>query len=234
VANPQTENGFIRIASEIAEALCRVNLCQHETRVLWCLFRLTYGWNKTWDWISLSMFSRMTGLDRRTVHRSLKKLELRNFIVISRDDKRRPKYRFQKNFEKWKMSSPKMTTRKKSQKQDFVISTADSLSSPQMTTLSSPEPPTIDIQPKKEITIDKGLTPLSLLRGKEQESSSTSENPVIQVVTSLSKKRPGGNGTYLPDAALTPEERQERYTRREAAKRKAELDKQILKQRGEF
>jgi phage replication O-like protein O len=134
MANPQKENGHIGIANEIAEALMKINLSPYESRVLWFLFRKTYGWNKKDDWISLSQFSKCIGIDRRLVHRALKQLSSKEMIVINKDDSYHITYGFQKDYEKWKVSSKKMT----------VISRDDGVSSKQMTKLSSVEIPTKD------------------------------------------------------------------------------------------
>ena len=106
---PQLEDGYTKIANEIIEALCRINLSPYESRVVWGIFRKTYGYNKKEDWISLSQFSDLIDLDRRLIHRATKSLENRNIIVINRDDKRKPNYMFQKDYTKWLLSSVKMT-----------------------------------------------------------------------------------------------------------------------------
>ena len=124
MASPQKENGFTPIANEILEALCKVNLSPYESRILWFLLRKTYGWNKKSDWISQSQFSKGLRLDRRLVHRTLKKLSTeRRMVVISRDDRNWPTYSFQKDYSQWKTSSKKM----------IVISRDDKLSSAEMT-----------------------------------------------------------------------------------------------------
>jgi phage replication O-like protein O len=145
LANPQKENGHIEIANEIVEALMRINLSPYESRVLWFIFRKTYGWQKKVDWIALSQFSKEIGLDRRLVHRAIKSLSAKQIIVISRDDGYRIRYGFQKNYEKWKVSSKEMT----------VISRDDRVSSIPMIDLSSVEIPTKETITKETITKDK-------------------------------------------------------------------------------
>jgi|ADurb_Leu_01_Slu_FD_contig_101_408048_length_1942_multi_2_in_0_out_0_3 phage replication O-like protein O len=144
MANPQAENGHIDIANEIAEALMKVNLSAYESRILWFIFRKTYGWNKKEDWISLSQFSMCTGLDRRLVHRAIKSLSSKKMIVINKDDSNHITYGFQKNWEKWDVSSKKMT----------VINRDDGLSSKEMTRVSSKEIPTKDTLTKDTLTKD--------------------------------------------------------------------------------
>jgi len=109
MANPQVEEGHTDIANEILEALWRVTLSSHETRVLLYLLRKTYGWHKKTDWIALSQFSKDIGIDRRNVFRALKKLSSKQMIVVYKDDKGNPTYGFQKNYEKW-VVLPKQVT----------------------------------------------------------------------------------------------------------------------------
>lgn len=102
-ANPKNEDGFTMVPNEILEALCWVQLSGYEWRVLMWLFRQTYGYNKDKDWISLTQFQNKTGIERRHVHRAIKNLESKKVIVAYLGDKRRPMYRFQNNFLKWKI-----------------------------------------------------------------------------------------------------------------------------------
>ena len=145
--SPQMEDGFTPIPNEILEALCKVNLSPYESRVLWFLLRKTYGWKKKSDRIALSQFSKGLGLDRRLVHRALKKLSTeKKMIVISRDDKNRPTYGFQKDYSKWRMSSRKMT----------VIGTDDGVSSTEMMGVSSVEMNTKETITKETIQKKRG------------------------------------------------------------------------------
>lgn len=144
MANPQAENGHIDIANEIAEALMKVNLSPYESRILWFLFRKTYGWGKKTDWIALSQFSKCIGIDRRLVHRALKQLSSKKMIVINKDDSYHITYGFQKDYEKWEVSSKKMT----------VISRDDGVSSKQMTRVSSKQMHTKDTLTKDTLTKD--------------------------------------------------------------------------------
>jgi phage replication O-like protein O len=142
MANPQAENGHTDIANEILEALWRVNLSAHETRVLLYLLRKTYGWHKKTDRIALSQFSKDIGIDRRLIHRAIKKLSSnKHMIVIYRDDKNNITYGFQKNYERWKVSSKQMT----------VIYRDDKVSSKEMIKLSSKEIPTKETTKEKNI-----------------------------------------------------------------------------------
>ena len=111
--HPQKENGFTPIAHEIMEALMKINLSPAESRVLWFIFRKTYGWGKKSDRIALSQFSKATGLKRQNVQRALKALSSKSMITVIRSDDRKPlTYRFQKDYSEWSLSSVPITERK--------------------------------------------------------------------------------------------------------------------------
>jgi phage replication O-like protein O len=99
-ASPQAEDGHIDIANEIPEALAKVNISAYEYRILWVLWRKTYGWHKKKDRISISQFQRFTSLKRRHVSRPLSRLIQRN-IVTKIGDSYIATYMFQKDYTKW-------------------------------------------------------------------------------------------------------------------------------------
>lgn len=80
MANPQVENGYTRIANELLEALCRINLSPYEDRVLMAIMRKTFGFGKSGDAISIRQLSELTHLDFRHTHRALKSLVSRQII----------------------------------------------------------------------------------------------------------------------------------------------------------
>lgn len=156
MANPQKEDGHTDIANEILEALWKVNLSAYETRVLIFLLRKTYGWHKKVDAISLSQFEKAIGLDRRLIHRTLKELSSKGMIlVIPQDDRKPVSYGFQKDYQKWKLSSPKMTHHR------GVIPRDDKTIIPQDDALSSQGIPTKETNTKETNTKEKVLIPFS-------------------------------------------------------------------------
>ncbi len=112
VANPQLENGYLRIANEIMEALARVRIPGEARQILDVIFRKTYGFQKKADAISLSQFSYLTGLSRRSAQRAISQLLTMN-IIRKRADARPITYSFNKNYEQWKPSAKRRTVRKK-------------------------------------------------------------------------------------------------------------------------
>jgi len=101
MAKPQLEDGHTKIANEIVEALARVNLSAYESRVLWCIFRKTYGWNKKSDRISYSQFQEVTGMDRRHLGRTLRLLIERQMITCQGEGQQL-EYAIQKDWEQWR------------------------------------------------------------------------------------------------------------------------------------
>jgi phage replication O-like protein O len=103
MANPQFEDGYTRIANEILIALSFMRLSPNEWRLLNCIIRQTYGWQKKEDWISQSQFTEKTGIIRQNVWRTIEGLKTKKMIVIGTDYNKHPRYGFQKNYELWKM-----------------------------------------------------------------------------------------------------------------------------------
>lgn len=108
MANPQTENGYTRIANEILEELIAYKFPPKAGLPLkLCLFviRKTYGYHKKMDLISLSQFQEATGeknrnnltywlnfLEKAKILAKIKKPRGKGFLV---------EYGFNKNHEEW-------------------------------------------------------------------------------------------------------------------------------------
>jgi len=106
MANPQLEDGYIKIANELVEAFCRYFPGRSEGQVLMSIIRKTLGWNKDQDEISIGQLMKATGLARRTVIYALQNLEAKRMIVIHRNRVGREKnttnrVSVQKNYDLW-------------------------------------------------------------------------------------------------------------------------------------
>lgn len=77
----QTKDGYTKLANKLLEALSQVNLSAYEMRVLFCVMRKTYGWNKKFDFISVSQISELTGLRRPHACRAKCSLLGKNILV---------------------------------------------------------------------------------------------------------------------------------------------------------
>jgi phage replication O-like protein O len=186
--------GFTAVPNDILEACVRLKLSSYETRIFLTIVRMTFGWQKPdGDTIALRQFTEATGIDRRNVGRAARKLEERQFIWISRNGKNAAHYRVNLNVSDWLLSSLQMTARKRARRV-FVVSRDDSLSSPQMTklssvemlSLSSPETPSEETLKEKKERI-KESTRATL--GSLEASSARSDSEAVKERRELSKLR---------------------------------------------
>ena len=106
MANPQLSNGYTKIANELLEAICRLNVSGNEMRILLYIIRRTYGFNRTYAEIPLSDISEALGMKKGNVSRELKKLREANIIEQHSNKGVRPQtLSIVKNYEKWCVES---------------------------------------------------------------------------------------------------------------------------------
>lgn len=110
--NPQLENGYARIATEILDALCKIRINGEAMQVLFFIIRKTYGYNKKEDRISLSQFVLGTGLSKVAVCKSINKLKSMKLTIVIETEKGNV-YKFNKNFDEWEALPKKVTLPKK-------------------------------------------------------------------------------------------------------------------------
>ena len=79
--NPQLEDGYTRIADEILENMARIKLSPTQYRIIFVVWRYTYGFNRKNHHLSLSFLSEATGCDRRTVRRSVNQMLERRILL---------------------------------------------------------------------------------------------------------------------------------------------------------
>lgn len=79
--NVQIENGFLVMANEIFEQMAQVKLSPLQYRILFVIWRYTYGFKRKEHNISLSFFVKaLGGVDKRNIQRALCELEQLNII----------------------------------------------------------------------------------------------------------------------------------------------------------
>ncbi len=78
------ENGYLRLANRIQDALCIVELSGREFRVLNAIVRLTYGWSKDSDRIANSLIADKTTLKVKHVSEAVLSLAYRHIIILRR------------------------------------------------------------------------------------------------------------------------------------------------------
>jgi len=102
MANPQLEDGYLRVATEIWEALCRLRIPGQARQVLDVVIRKTYGFNKKRDAIAISQIMKLTGLKRGYVVRARDKLLKMNLVGCSiMGTEGTLSYSFNKDYETW-------------------------------------------------------------------------------------------------------------------------------------
>ena len=110
MASPQIEEGYIKIANEIMDALCRIRIPGEEMQILNAILRKTYGWQKCEDAIALSQFVEMTGMNKPHIIQSIKGLLLKKVITVTEKGNSFVKvYKFNKDYDKWKPLPKKVT-----------------------------------------------------------------------------------------------------------------------------
>lgn len=109
MANPQKENGFVPISKELLEAFAKIRISGEARQVLDFIILKTYGWGKKEDIISLSQFTKGTGLSKVAVCKAIIKLETMN-IITKKGNGRLSSYLILKNYEQWKSLPKKVTS----------------------------------------------------------------------------------------------------------------------------
>lgn len=79
---PQVEEGHVRIANDLFEALIQAPLTDRERRVAMAVVRLTYGWNKKADRIADSQIADVTHLPRQKVNKIKQQLVAKKVLKI--------------------------------------------------------------------------------------------------------------------------------------------------------
>jgi phage replication O-like protein O len=75
----------------------KTNLSAYQSRILWAIFRRTYGFHKKEDWLSNSQLAELTGLWKQHIHRAIKELKDRNIVT-----KRGYFLGFNKDYQGWR------------------------------------------------------------------------------------------------------------------------------------
>lgn len=124
MANPQLEDGYLKISNELYDSLVKTRFPGESRQVLDFIIRKTYGFNKKEDQISLSQFQEATGLKRSSVVRGIRKLIEMN--IINKDNNGFiTKYSLQKDHSKWgslkKVTSYQKATKTSSEKATTLV-----------------------------------------------------------------------------------------------------------------
>ncbi|TCO79108.1 replication protein [Marinisporobacter balticus] len=103
MANPQTKNGYTKIAHEILEQIAQVKLNGTQFRIIMVVWRYTYGFNRKDHGLSETFISKATEIHKKQVQRELKSLIEMNLIhVVEEATFSSPRtIEFNKDYESW-------------------------------------------------------------------------------------------------------------------------------------
>lgn len=101
MADVQKENGYTPIAHEILEKMATVKLSPTQYRMIFIIWRYTYGFQRKEHDMSLSFLVNATGCDKRQIQRDLKRLEDRKIIIQRIKNGSFRKLSFNKNYDQW-------------------------------------------------------------------------------------------------------------------------------------
>ena len=101
MADVQPEYGYTKIADEILEQMARIKLSPTQYRILFVIWRYTYGFNRKEHNLTLGFISKATGCEKRQIQRELKDLEERRIIFQNVTNGVGRKIQFNKNHDEW-------------------------------------------------------------------------------------------------------------------------------------
>ena len=103
MANPQIENGYTAVANEILDHLYKQPLNGTELKVIMCILRYTFGFQRKSHKLSATFIAKWGNCDLRTVKRALKKLQQDRVIIYINSEQRgvTAELMFNKDYEQW-------------------------------------------------------------------------------------------------------------------------------------
>lgn len=83
MSTPQTEDGYTRIANELLDAIISFDFSKRQYAVVFAVIRMTYGYNKKADALSIWQIANMTNIDRSHVSKAVAELVGMNVLTKS-------------------------------------------------------------------------------------------------------------------------------------------------------
>lgn len=165
MSSPQTENGFIRIATggksnDVLMALIGSDLSALEWKIVMFIIRQTWGYGKKEDRISYSQFRKVTGASQNGVWKALNKL-VTSRLLVTTEEPNGILYGLNKRFTEW-TSHPQVTS---------------STSHPQVTRCTNNQSPTGDKTSHLEVT-NKRKKEITLSSDEERVAT---ESPALSI-----------------------------------------------------
>lgn len=101
MAGPQLEDGYTRIANEVLEHMAKVRLTPTQYRILFIIWRYTYGFNRKTHHLSIGFLARAIECDERAVRRSVREMLDRRILLENGTHGRIRVLGFNKHFAQW-------------------------------------------------------------------------------------------------------------------------------------
>ena len=103
------ENGYTRIPNDLLENIYRMDFNSSQIKVLLCLVRNTYGYNRIDCNFSNSYVANGTGISKRRIGEVIKSLEDGNEIIVTKKGtfSSPKKAKINTNYKEWQLVSPK-------------------------------------------------------------------------------------------------------------------------------
>lgn len=103
----QLENGFTRIADEILEVVPTFKFNGTQLRIIMIVWRYTYGFSRKDHEMSLTFFSKATGLGKTQIDREIKNLIEANVLIVTEESTytKSRKLAFNKHYDRWNIES---------------------------------------------------------------------------------------------------------------------------------
>jgi len=104
MADVQKENGYTSIANELLEAITRSKLTLRETKIILCVVRYTYGFQRKVGKFSARFLSEATGIKPNHIFTASRDLIKKNILINkSKTEKTTRIYSLNKDYDSWKL-----------------------------------------------------------------------------------------------------------------------------------
>lgn len=105
MANPQIEDGYIRIANELFEAIyMHYDFTKRQLKVISTIIRNSYGWNRKECKMTIREIEEKTGMKYQHIYPVIKELISMNVIKISGESASCRTFKLNKNYTEWRLT----------------------------------------------------------------------------------------------------------------------------------
>jgi phage replication O-like protein O len=170
------ENGYTRIANELMDALCTIDMPGRYFKVLNAVIRKTYGYNKKSDWIALSQFVEMTGIEKSNVSRILNDL-VRAGILTKTGDGNIKQISINKTVSVWVAPKPKYSIKKEAKIDDKKGLSTPTILSTLTTNIVNPDIKHVEIDNHKRHIQERQI---HMSSGDDEHVKTKVKKPVCQ------------------------------------------------------